>query len=423
MGSFLLSAAPFTGHVVPLCAVAAALVRRGHHVRIYTGEAFRDQVTASGAELVPWQNAPSFDESNLAATFPRLVGKKGVHQLLVNVQDVFLATATAQVADLSAEWERHRWDVIVADEVSVGAALHAEITGCAWATVAVLPLTLPGPHGPPSGMGLAPGQNPLTRLRDAALRALVPVLSGSLTGPLSRARAEVGLPASTLTFDRALFSPRMVVASGLAALDYGRKDRPRSVHFVGALTAATVATAAAPLPEWWGDLDANVVIYVTQGTLNTDPDDVLRPAAAALAGVDAIVVMTTGIAGRDEVPFEVPPNVRIAGRLPYDQLLPRVDIMVTNGGWGGTMQALAHGIPLVIAGGDLDKPEVAARVAWARAGINLKTGRPSPAALGRAVERLQTDPEFRAGAEVLANELGTAGGAAHAAELVETLLA
>lgn len=414
---------PFTGHVTPLCAVAAALVRRGHHVRIYTGDAFRAQVAASGAELIPWRNAPNFDESNLTATFPRLIGKKGVRQLLVNVQDVFIATAAAQVWDLRAEWERRRWDVLVADEVSVGAALHAEITGCAWATVAVLPLTLPGSHGPPGGMGLAPGRNPLTRVRDAALRALVPVLSGSLTAPLSRARAEVGLPASTLTFDRAMFSPRMVVASGLAALDYGRRDRPSSVHFVGALTpAAAAAPAAAPLPEWWGDLDARVVIYVTQGTLNNDPDDLLRPAAAALAGVDAIVVMTTGVAGRDEVPFEVPANVRIAGRLPYDHLLPRVDIMVTNGGWGGTMQALAHGIPLVIAGGDLDKPEVAARVAWARAGIDLKTGRPSSVAIGRAVERLLTDPEFRAGAEAISQQLGTAGGAAHAAELLETLL-
>ena len=63
--------------------------------------------------------------------------------------------------------------------------------------------------------------------------------------------------------------------------------------------------------------------------------------------------------------------MRVAGFLPYAALLPRVDLMVTNGGWGGTLAALSHGIPLVIAGGDLDKPEIAARVAWTGAGVNL----------------------------------------------------
>ncbi len=44
MARFLLSAVPFTGHVAPMRAVAAALVARGHDVRVYTGEAFRERV-------------------------------------------------------------------------------------------------------------------------------------------------------------------------------------------------------------------------------------------------------------------------------------------------------------------------------------------------------------------------------------------
>ena len=64
---------------------------------------------------------------------------------------------------------------------------------------------------------------------------------------------------------------------------------------------------------------------------------------------------------------------------PTTCLLPHVDAMVTNGGYGGVQQALAHGVPLVVAGDSEDKPEVAARVQWSGAGINLHTGRPSPA--------------------------------------------
>jgi UDP:flavonoid glycosyltransferase YjiC (YdhE family) len=62
-------------------------------------------------------------------------------------------------------------------------------------------------------------------------------------------------------------------------------------------------------------------------------------------------------------------------------------VLVTNGGWGGVLTALAHGLPLVVGGGDLDKPEVAGRVDAAGVGINLRTGTPTSAAVRAAVDR------------------------------------
>lgn len=99
---FLLAPMPFTGQVTPVLAIAGELVARGHDVRVYTGSAFRARVEAAGARFVPWRAAPDFDENDLPATFPRLVGKKGVAQLLVNITDLFVGTAPAQVEDLSA---------------------------------------------------------------------------------------------------------------------------------------------------------------------------------------------------------------------------------------------------------------------------------------------------------------------------------
>ena len=129
MARFMVTAMPFTGHVTPLRAVAAALVSRGHDVRVYTGGAFRDRVESTGASLVPWRAAPDFDENDLSATFPRLVGKKGIRQLLINVQDLFIKTSPAQVEDLTTEWEREPWDAIAGDEVSVGTALLRRADG------------------------------------------------------------------------------------------------------------------------------------------------------------------------------------------------------------------------------------------------------------------------------------------------------
>ena len=267
-------------------------------------------------------------------------------------------------------------------------------------------------------MGLAPGRNPLTKARDALLRAAVPLLGRSLARPLAEARAAIGLPPSTQTFDRTVFSRRLVVATGCALLDYDRTDRPASLEFVGQLQSTPTS---ATLPPWWGDLDGRTVVHITQGTQNIDPEDLIRPALEALRGRDVIAVVATGVAGRDHLPFPVPANARVAGFLPYAELLPKVDLTVTNGGWGGTLAALAHGIPLVVAGGDLDKPEIAARVAWSGAGVNLKTGTPDAAQVAAGVDRVLGDASFRDAATRVGAQLRSLGGAGRAAELLEQL--
>ena len=97
--------------------------------------------------------------------------------------------------------------------------------------------------------------------------------------------------------------------------------------------------------------------------------------------------------------------------------------MVTNGGWGGVLAALHHGVPLVVAGGDLDKPEVAARVAWAGAGVNLRTGTPSPRALLRAWQRVSGEPAYRTVAERIGEALRQHDGPREVVEHTEALLA
>ena len=134
-------------------------------------------------------------------------------------------------------------------------------------------------------------------------------------------------------------------------------------------------------PPWWSELDGDrPVVHVTQGTIdNADLGRLLEPTIEALGGEDVIVVATTG--GRDvsQLKVPLPLNTYVAEYIPHDLLLPKVDVMVTNGGYGAVQRALSTGVPLVVAGNTEDKPEVAARVAWAGAGVNL-----GPARRGRA---------------------------------------
>src|SRR4030095_4366556 len=90
-------------------------------------------------------------------------------------------------------------------------------------------------------------------------------------------------------------------------------------------------------------------------------------------------------------PRSLPANARVEPFIPFGALLPHVDLMITKGGYGGVQFALAHGVPLIVAGATEEKPEIAARVAWSGAGINLKTKTPSPEQIRAAVRAVLAD--------------------------------
>ena len=163
----------------------------------------------------------------------------------------------------------------------------------------------------------------------------------------------------------------------------------------------------AAVPAWGHELDGSrKVVLVTQGTVaNHDFGRLVTPALAALENEsDLLVVVTTGGRPTDAIPGPIPANARISSYLPFEWLLPKVDVLVTNGGYGSVNQALSFGIPLVSAGLTEDKAEVNARIAWSGVGINLATNEPTPDALRQAVRSVLDTPDYRLRAELMAKE-------------------
>jgi UDP:flavonoid glycosyltransferase YjiC (YdhE family) len=177
-----------------------------------------------------------------------------------------------------------------------------------------------------------------------------------------------------------------------------------------------------PAP-WWNDLDkARSIVLVTQGTLtNDDLGQLVGPTLTALADEDLMVIATTGGPPVESIPVGLPANARAAAFLPFDRLLPKVSVMVTNGGYGAVNHALSLGVPLVVAGDSEEKPEIAARVAWAGAGINLRTGRPSAMQLREAVRAVITNPQYRQRAQTLRAAFARHNALDEIAELVQGL--
>jgi MGT family glycosyltransferase len=276
----------------------------------------------------------------------------------------------------------------------------------------------------PPGLGLLPAAGPLGRLRNRALNALS---QNVLLAPSHRAanRRLDSMNAPRLpvfVLDAALLADRYI-APTVPAFDYPRSDLPAHVRYVGAVHPQL--TRGFRPPPWWRELDGDrPVVHVTQGTVdNADLGRLLEPTIEALGGEDVIVVATTG--GRDvaDVKVPLPPNTHVAEFIPHDVLLPKVDVMVTNGGYGAVQRALCTGVPLVVAGDTEDKPEVAARVGWSGAGINLRTGAPTPRALQNAIRAVLHDPHYRNRARDLQTAFAQRDGVAEIALLLDEVVA
>nr|WP_246324859.1 glycosyltransferase [Petropleomorpha daqingensis] len=398
-----------------MVAVAAELARRGHEVVAHTGAKYGSRFSDVGATWLPWERAPDFEESDLSATFPDVTDGRGLRAVTANVEHVFLRSAAGQARDILAAGP---FDLLVSDQLTGGSALAGEASGTPWASVAVTPLALPSRDLPPFGLGLLPGRGPLGRARDAALRRITALVLGrKLDAVAAEVRASVDLPATRVPALEAFYSPYLVLTHGVPELEYPRSDLPPQVHFVGHLAPPP---SGRPLPPWWASLpDDRPLVHVTQGTYDVDPAELLLPSLTGLADAGVTVAAATG--GAALPPGAVPGNAHQAAFLPYDSLLPRTSVVVTNGGWGGVLASLAAGVPLVVAGGTIDKPEIARRVAWSGAGLDLRTGRPSPAKVRAAVERVLAEPSFAERARAVGESLARHGGAATAADLLERL--
>ena len=121
-------------------------------------------------------------------------------------------------------------------------------------------------------------------------------------------------------------------------------------------------------------------------------------------------------------PRPLAPNIRVERWVPLDDLLPRLDAMVTVGGPGTLLAALQADVPVVVIPFNWDHPETAWRVAETGAGIRLGPRELTPERLRNAVERVLHEPSFRQNAHRLALSFARGGGPARAAELLEALI-
>jgi UDP:flavonoid glycosyltransferase YjiC (YdhE family) len=92
----------------------------------------------------------------------------------------------------------------------------------------------------------------------------------------------------------------------------------------------------------------------------------------------------------EQLPDELPADIRHFAYLPFSKVLPRTAALVHHGGIGTTAGAIAAGIPQVIRPMAHDQPDTAARVERLGIGVSLPPGKFNAASLAGKLDTLMT---------------------------------
>lgn len=422
--SILVTVMPAPGHIDPMLAIACRLRDRGHSIIFNTADVFQEQVESEGIRFAPLIGKANFDYRTFNKFPPE--GQRltpGPEEMNHNLMRVFGDTMLDQCNGIRNIKRSTHVDLILADFTFFG--ILPELLGPRTQrppiiSIGISPIVLSSSDTSPLLGPAATAEERERNIRETAefQAALAP--ASRYLNDLLHGYGRPSLPGFVL--DCLYTMPDLFLQLSVEDFEFPRPDMARNIKFAGPVLRRPSRTRS--LPEWWKERDeSKPLILVTQGTIaNADLNELIGPTLAGLSQEDVIVIAATGRPDCSAI-MPAPANARVTPFIPFLQVLPEVDVFVTNGGYGAVNQALSAGVPIVIAGETEDKAFVASRIGWSGAGINLRTSRPTAEQLSSAVRKILHEDSYSANARRLQKSFAQHDGLEEVALQVESLLA
>jgi MGT family glycosyltransferase len=188
------------------------------------------------------------------------------------------------------------------------------------------------------------------------------------------------------------------------------------------LRPAAADSASVDPPDWLGRLDSPAIVYLTMGTVWNRNIDVFRTVIEAVRDEDIDLIVTIG-RGNDPASLgSQPDNVHVHQYIPQAVLLPRCDAVITHGGAGTTLGALAFGVPVVLLPQGADQYANAEHIVATGAGLQLLRDELSVDAVRASVRAVLDDASYRRCAERIKTEIHDMPDARDAVRRIEALI-
>jgi UDP:flavonoid glycosyltransferase YjiC (YdhE family) len=372
-----------SGHFEPLVPLARLAQAAEHQVAFACQPALIPVVEGAGFTAFATGGA-TFSSTPQRTPLLKLDMEREEAALRDGYADRIARERAALLLPLCAQWQP---DLLVSEETDFGSPIVAERLGLAYASLLVLA----------AGSMLRPGL---------------------VAGPLNRLRAEHGLPPDP---GLAMLSRYLVLSPFPPGFRHPDFPLPATAH---SFRPSAIVTGRADRDPPWPAFESGApLVYFTLGTVfNLESGDLFERVLSGLRGLPINVIATVG---REIDPGEFgpqPPNIRIEQYLPQASVLPQCALVVSHGGSGSVMGALAHGLPSVLIPMGADQPFNADRCAALGAALALDAVEAAPETIGEAVMAALEDPAYRRAAGVLRAEIAALPGPETALALLERLV-
>ena len=380
----LLTCRPLAGHYRPMLPLARALAEAGHEVAFASGEPVDGEAEAEGFTVFRVGLALDSVEplarrvrDRAASLPPSQVRPLLFTELFVRVE---LEPRANDLLKIVEQWAPH---VVVHDVAEFAAPLVATLVGIPYVEHS---------YGP--------------AIQNDVIRA-----AGNATAPFWSSHGLAPHPLGGLY--RYLYldvcPPSLQVPEAI----------PGAVQSIRAVETQPPETQ---LP-WLDALRGLPIVYITLGTVYNRNLGVFGALLDGLRDEALHVVVTVGKQNDTAELGLQPSNVHVHRYIPQELLLPHCAAVVTHGGAGSTLGALAYGLPLLIVPQGADHFYNADRVVAAGAGVQLMPDRLTADSARDAVRTLLHDDTFQGAAHRIKNELDAMPDPQQAVETLEQLTA
>jgi len=347
---FLLATIGSAGDVHPFVGIGQALQRRGHRVSIITGGYFAPLIERAGLEFVELFSAELYQEMLGDPDVwhpqrgPKTVMRMGVAPMVRKLYEIIAARNVPGQT------------VVGASSLALGALFAQEHLGVPTASIHLQPLMMRSVICPSKLAGMAT-QTWLPRSLIRAQFWMADRLFADrwIGGDFRALRSELGLPPVKRILDRWCHAPRLTIGMFPAWFAPPQPDWPPQVRLTG--FPLYDEQDVTPLDE---DLERFLAagsppIAFTPGSAMTFGQKFFGAAVDACRRLGRRGLLLTRHA--EQIPADLPPEVRHCAFAPFTKLLPHCAALVNHGGIGTMSQAFAAGVPQVVMPMSHDQPD------------------------------------------------------------------
>jgi MGT family glycosyltransferase len=376
------------GNVPPIYGFARKLMETGHDITILSEPCMKESAKELSASFIPYR------EHFLREDTKEDLFKDYKATLLKNpVFDTVMFGPAAYVIEHTIELIKSRSiNLLVVDFLLFPAVIAAKYMKIPVILLNHMPEILPGPNRPPGNMGLRPGKGFAYHLRDRILGKLFDLKLNEFKPKLNKIMVSLSMEPLRNTSDL-IHNADLKLIQTLKSFDIPIVPAPKNVRYTGPVLDDPDWAASEKWENPWAEHKDRPIVAIAFSSTFQNQKKAIQNCINAVKELPVNGCVTLGPAMED-IEFICPDNVVVMKSVKHSLLFPHADLVISHGGHGTIIRALASGLPIICLPMGRDQGDNAIKVELCKTGIKLSP-KSSPNRIRKAIEQILSNGKYK----------------------------